>query len=92
MKVGAMMAVQHHIRNISWIISKETPIATLGALMAYTSGWFLLLTGLSGTVDSLVGIKGGLVYVLVMFCWVLAHLFDRMATVAKQKVNKHATT
>jgi glycosyltransferase involved in cell wall biosynthesis len=91
-KVGAMMAAEHHLRNVSWVISKETPMATIGALIAYLSGWFVLLNELLRTGDSIIGIKGWLVYALVMFCWFLAHLFDRMATVSKQKAKKHATT
>ena len=91
-RVGAMMAVEHHRRNGSWICSKETPMPTYGALLAYSLGWVLLFNGTLGAMGSTVGIKGWQSCLAGMFCWFVAHLFDRMATVAKQKVNKRATT
>ena len=91
-RVGAMIAVEHHRRNVSWVRSKKTPMATYGALLAYSLGWMLLLNGMFGAMSTVLGIEGWLSYLAGIFCWMVAHLFDRMATVAKQKVNKHATT
>lgn len=92
LSVGWMMAVEHHRRNIAWLHPKRLAPHTLFALMAYLLGWSAALPFLSNDLEVELVTRGIHPFLLTLFFWVLAHLFDRGATRVHRELRFHATT
>jgi len=91
LRVGLMMAIEHHRRNISWVMSKNTSLYSIGAMLAYVFGWITIAGGYSITMRAFWSFDLSSLF-LVILLWSIAHIFDRMATVARQKVNINAAS
>ena len=90
LKVGAMMAVEHHRRNLSWLrLGRLTP-HTLFALVAYVLGWSALLPMLSNDLERELFSRGVPGLVMCLFFWIMAHLFDRSATRVHKELRLNA--
>jgi glycosyltransferase involved in cell wall biosynthesis len=85
-KVGLMMAMGHHIRNLSWLFSLKVSPNTIFACISYCMGWVALIPGVSTDLERYLVERGIPIYFIVIFAWICAHLFDRMAVVAKQEL------
>ncbi len=92
LRVGWMMAVEHHRRNIAWLHPKKLAPHTLFALMAYLLGWSAALPFLSNDLEVELTARGIPPLALTLFFWMLAHLFDRGATRVHRELRLHATT
>ena len=78
-RVGAMMAIEHHRRNISWLLSKQSSVFTIMAFITYALGWAVILGGFSISEQAFWSIDW-LTFLLAGILWVTAHIFDRRAT------------
>ena len=89
-KVGTMMALEHHKRNISCILSNRITPHTIFAAIAYGIGWAALLPGISTDIErELVG--RGIAPVFITFAaWAVAHVFDKGATRTVQELRLNA--
>ena len=76
LSVGWMMAVEHHRRNLQWLIPHRASWVSYLALTAYISGWFAWATLPSA---------GWAASVVAVASWTTAHLFDRWAVVMRRK-------
>jgi glycosyltransferase involved in cell wall biosynthesis len=85
-KVGLMMAIEHHARNLSWLFSLKVPPHTIFAFISYSIGWMALIPGISTDLERALVERGTPIVIIVIFAWLFAHLFDRMAVVVKQKL------
>jgi len=83
-KVGLMMVIQHHIRNFSWLFSRHVSATTIFACISYCIGWIALIPGISTDLERSLVERGIPIMLIVIFAWLCAHLFDRMAVVVKQ--------
>lgn len=91
-RVGWMMAVEHHRRNIAWLNPRILTPHTLFALMAYLLGWSAALPFFSNDLEIELVARGIHPLLLTLFFWLLAHLFDRGATRVHRELRLHATT
>ena len=92
LRVGWMMAVEHHLRNLAWLHPKNLTPHTLFALMSYMLGWSAILPFLSNDLEVELlsrGIPG--LFLCVSF-WAMAHLFDRAATRVHRELRWNAKT
>lgn len=85
-KVGLMMAIQHHYRNLSWLLSRKVSPHTIFAFISYYIGWVALIPGISTDLERMLLERGIPIYILVIMAWSCAHLFDRMAVVVKREL------
>ncbi|HIF90526.1 MAG TPA: glycosyltransferase family 2 protein [Candidatus Poseidoniales archaeon] len=85
-KVGLMMAVEHHIRNLYWLFSRKVSPHTIFAFISYYIGWIALIPGISTDLERTLVERGIPIYLIVIFTWSCAHIFDRMAVVVKQEL------
>lgn len=91
LSVGWMMAVEHHRRNLSWLMPKRLTPHTLFALFAYGLGWSALLPFLSNDLEQELFSRGVPAVVMCLFFWLMAHLFDRAATRVHKELRLNAT-
>ena len=72
------MAVEHHRRNFSWLLGSNRTPHTFLAFMAYILGWTMFLPFDTALEIELVN-RGVHSFVLGLFSWTIAHIFDRLA-------------
>lgn len=92
MKVGLMMAIEHHRRNIAWLTPPTLLPHSLFALFAYGLGWSALLPNISNDLEDVLVQRGIPPYILCLAFWSLAHVFDRLATRTRRELRQHAKT
>ena len=80
-RVGWMMAVEHHRRNLRWLIPHRACWPSYVALAAYTAGWFAWAAVLT---------EGWTASFVAIVSWTTAHLFDRWAVVLRKGGATHA--
>ena len=85
-KVGLMMTIEHHTRNLSWLFSRKVSPHTIFACISYFIGWMALIPGISTDLERSLVERGIPIVIIVILAWLCAHLFDRMAVVAKQEL------
>ena len=90
LRVGWMMAVEHHRRNLAWLKPSRLTPHTLFALVAYLLGWSALLPGLSNDLERELFARGVPALMMCLFFWFMAHLFDRIATRVHKELKLHA--
>jgi hypothetical protein len=56
------------------------------AFISYYIGWMALIPGISTDLERALVDRGTPIVIIVLFAWLCAHLFDRMAVVVKQKL------
>ncbi|RJU91435.1 MAG: glycosyltransferase family 2 protein [Candidatus Poseidoniales archaeon] len=78
-KVGVMMAIEHHRRNLAWLKPRNLTPHTLFALLAYCLGWSAFLPGISNDLENELMLRGVPMILVGIFFWYMAHIFDRMA-------------
>jgi glycosyltransferase involved in cell wall biosynthesis len=90
-KVGLMMVIQHHKRNFLWLFSRKVSPHTIFAFISYFIGWVALIPGISTDLERTLIERGVPIFIIVIFAWFCAHIFDRMAVVVKQelKISSH---
>ncbi len=69
-KVGGMLILEHHRRNLSWLNPRRGTWSTYAAFAAYAVGWWSMLPVWTGSVEMVP---------LAMLAWGMAHLFDRQS-------------
>ena len=89
--VGLMLAVEHHRRNLSWLMPKHLTPHTLFALLAYFLGWSALLPMISNDLERELFSRGVPTTVVCLFFWFMAHLFDRAAVRVHKELRLNAT-
>jgi dolichol-phosphate mannosyltransferase len=90
MTVGPMMAYQHHRRNIAWLQPPLLLPHTWFALMAYAIGWSALLPWVTNDLEAALVHRSVPLWLITLFFWTLAHLFDRTAARARQELRSNA--
>ena len=83
-RVGTMMAIEHHRRNLAWLLGQKTSSYTYFAFISYALGWIVLALGFSNSKQDLLNIDL-LMILLTGLLWTIAHIFDRMATMALKR-------
>ena len=92
LSVGVMMAVEHHRRNLAWLVPPYMLPHSIFALIAYVLGWSAFLPGVSNDLEAVLFERNVPPLLLGLTCWVMAHLFDRLATQIRQELRLHAQT
>ena len=85
-KVGLMMAIEHHTRNLFWLFSRKVSPHTIFAFVSYFIGWVAIIPGISTDLERTLVERGIPIFIIVLFAWFCAHIFDRMAVVVKQQL------
>jgi len=85
LKVGWMMAVEHHRRNFSWLLGSNRTPHTFFSFMAYVLGWTMFLPFDTALEIELVN-RGVHSFVLGLFSWTIAHIFDRLARRTQERM------
>lgn len=83
-RVGTMMAIEHHRRNISWLLGRKTSAYTFCAFISYILGWVVMVGGFSISKQVFWSIEPT-TFLVTGLLWTIAHIFDRMATVAQHR-------
>ncbi len=91
-KVGSMLAIEHHRRNLKWLLSFQVTPHTLFAFIAYFIGWVALLPNVSTDLERELVLRGMSPVVLTLGAWAVAHVFDRAATRTVQELRMNAKT
>ena len=91
-KVGCMMAIEHHRRNLSWIKPPLTLPHSLFALLAYLLGWSAFLPMFTNDLEEVLVQRSIPPILIGLFFWSMAHLFDRFATRTRQELRANAKT
>jgi glycosyltransferase involved in cell wall biosynthesis len=89
-RVGVMMTVEFHRRNLSWLLPGSMLPHTWFALMAYLLGWSALLPTISNDLEHVLLERGVPAWILVLAWWTLAHLFDRSGTRTRRELHTYA--
>lgn len=92
LKVGTMLAIQHHKRNFRWLFSSRVTPQTLFAFISYFIGWIALLPNVSTDLERELVSRGIHPLYLVLGAWAVAHVFDRAATRTVQELRRNAST
>ena len=92
MRVGVMMAIEHHRRNIAWLHPGKLSFATAGALFFYLLGWTLMMAGPPTSSPAFESASLMTRSALGLLCWGIAHLFDRRAVRFHQEKRLHAAS
>ncbi|MBT5254965.1 MAG: glycosyltransferase family 2 protein [Euryarchaeota archaeon] len=85
-KVGIMMTIEHHARNLFWLFSFKVTPHTIFAFISYFIGWIAIIPGISTDLERELVQRGVSVFIIVFFAWFCAHIFDRRAVVVKQQL------
>jgi len=88
MKVGWMMAVEHHRRNFSWLLGSNRTPHTFFAFIAYMIGWTMLLPFDTNLEIEFVN-RGVHSIVLCLSFWTIAHIFDRLSSRTQERMRLH---
>lgn len=89
-RVGVMLTVEHHRRNLSWLRLRNLTPHTLFAFIAYMLGWSAFLPFVSNDLEQELLARGVPALVLGLFFWCMAHLFDRGAARVHRELRQHA--
>lgn len=89
-KVGTMLAIEHHKRNLSWMLSHRITPHTIFAAIAYGIGWAALLPGISTDIERELVRRGIAPAFITLAAWTVAHVFDKGATRTVQELRVNA--
>lgn len=78
--VGTMMLVEHHRRNLHWLLPRQWTWSTYAALLAYMIGWWLWVSAVTISLDFAA---------LAAVAWTFAHLFDRRSVKVHTRRRTH---
>jgi len=92
MRVGWMMAVEHHRRNLAWLHPKHLTPHTLFALISYMLGWSAILPFMSNDLEVELLSRGVPGLLLCVSFWAIAHGLDRSATRVHRELRVNATS
>jgi glycosyltransferase involved in cell wall biosynthesis len=92
LRVGWMMAIEHHRRTLSWLKQPSLLPYTLPALLVYVLGWSALLPSISNDLEDFLVRRGLPPFILALCFWSIAHVFDRLATRRRRELRHHAKT
>ena len=87
-KVGLMMAIEHHKRNFSWLVPPTMIFSSFLAFIAYAIGWCLLLNATLIKIDMQLTMSTFSYSIGTLGCWSIAHIFDRFATRRRKEMRK----
>ena len=90
-RVGWMMAIEHHRRNLAWLHPKHLTPHTLFALISYMLGWSAILPFMSNDLEVELLSRGVPGLLLCVLFWAIAHVFDRSATRVHRELRVNAT-
>ena len=89
-KVGIMMAIEHHRRVFSKLFSKQINPHIILSFTSYFIGWVAILPWFSTDLErELVG-RGIPIIAIVLVSWAAAHIFDRLSVSVSQELKQHA--
>jgi len=90
--VGLMMFIMHHKRCFSMLFSKSVAPHTILSFTAYVIGWIAIIPGISTDLER--ELTSGYLskIILVLFCWICAHIFDRLAVISRTELKFNAQT
>ena len=90
--VGLMMLIMHHKRCFSMLFSRSVAPHTILSFTAYVIGWIAIIPGISTDLER--ELTSGYLskIILVSFCWICAHIFDRLAVISKTELRFNAQT
>tara|TARA_B100000287_G_scaffold429732_1_gene483604 strand:- start:982 stop:1926 length:945 start_codon:yes stop_codon:yes gene_type:complete len=90
--VGLMMLFMHHKRCFSMLFSKSVAPHTILSFTAYAIGWIAIVPGISTDLER--ELTGGYLskLMLVLLCWMCAHIFDRLAVKSRTELRINAQT
>ena len=90
-RVGWMMAIEHHRRNLAWLNPKHLTPHTLFALISYMLCWSAILPFISNDLEVEFLSRGVPGLLLCVSFWAIAHVFDRSATRVHRELRVNAT-
>ena len=68
-KVGLMMTIEHHTRNLSWLFSRKVSPHTIFACISYFIGWMALIPGISTDLERSLVERGIPIVIIVILAW-----------------------
>lgn len=90
--VGLMMLIMHHKRCFSMLFSKSVAPHTILSFTAYAIGWIAILPEISTDLERELTNSFISKIVLALFCWICAHIFDRLAVKSRTELKINAQT
>lgn len=87
-KVGIMMAIEHHRRNLSWLLGSNKTPHSFFAGIAYVLGWSMFLP-VNTTLEVELLSRGVPSFLLGVSCWIVAHIFDRLSARTQERLRTH---
>ncbi len=85
LKVGWMMAIEHHRRNFSWLLGSNRTPHTFFAFISYVLGWTMFLPFDTNLEIELVN-RGVPSFILGLSSWTIAHIFDRLSSRIQERM------
>ncbi|MED6338558.1 MAG: glycosyltransferase family 2 protein, partial [Candidatus Thermoplasmatota archaeon] len=90
--VGLMMLIMHHKRCFAMLFSKSVAPHTILSFTAYAIGWIAILPEISTDLERELTNSFISKIVLALFCWICAHIFDRLAVKSRTELRINAQT
>ena len=90
LKVGLMMAIQHHLRVFSKLFSKEINPHIIFSFTSYFIGWVAILPWTSTDLERTLVERGIPIYLMVLVSWTAAHIFDRLSVNVSKELKHNA--
>ena len=92
LSVGLMMLIMHHKRCFSMLFSKSVAPHTILSFIAYILGWITIIPGVSTDLENELTAGFASKLILLVFCWVCAHILDRLAVESRTELRVNAQT
>jgi glycosyltransferase involved in cell wall biosynthesis len=89
-KVGLMMAIQHHRRVFGKLFSKDINPHIILSFTSYFIGWIAILPWYSTDLERELVNRGIPIFAIVLVSWTAAHIFDRLSVKVSQELKLNA--
>ena len=89
-KVGIMMAIQHHLRVFSKLFSRDINPHIILSFTSYFIGWIAILPWYSTDLERALVERGIPIIAIVLVSWTAAHIFDRLSVKVSQELKLNA--
>ncbi len=89
-KVGIMMAIQHHLRVFSKFFSRDINPHIILSFTSYFIGWVAILPWYSTDLERALVERGIPIIAIVLVSWTAAHIFDRLSVKVSQELKLNA--
>lgn len=90
LKVGIMMALQHHRRVFSKLFSREVNPHIIFSFTSYFIGWVAIIPWYSTDLERVLVDREVPIIAIVLVSWTAAHIFDRLSVKVSQELKQNA--